>query len=779
MQHRRLTRRRFVVPALLALGIVAAPPPSVRAAAPTRGLVIRPLQTSGGVPAGADALRVAVYGDASGATLQLRLLALGANGPAVAASANYYESPPLAVDFKGWKTVSVPLADMVFRAEQAPGAGPAGAFALASADTVGVALTGTAARVFLDDLAWANGDTAVQPIDAFDGSSLGARAVGGYDQVAATSVSLNRVAAFAKSGGSLQLTVIGRATRERRLYGPALLARLKRAPAATTYPYALYSRPPFEPIVPESTPAPAEVSTTLGAAPQIRVFACPDEIEPATFSVFAGRTLKNATVTLATDFAREGSSAKFSRAAANVHVVKVWEQAGLGPFAGPGAKPVTVGECLVKDDRVPLTGPDPAIRLTGDPVTDIAEGTSKQFWVTIRVPRGQAPGLYRGRLLFSAVGVKPAAVPIVVEVLPLRLRSAFLQYGVDLRSRVGGPNEAQTAALPGDSVRVSSEEYARELANIRDHGFRWVSLYDRPGDLESTLRLYKDSGLNAGGPVVLMSGVENENDAQRVEQARAGAGLPGLQVYFGTPAASPDAAAQTLQTIHGAGARGLLVAPITGPSLEGALGSLVDVPVFSVGADYAQALLATGKRTQTKRDWWSWNLAQENAPLNRLYAGFLLYRTGIASAPLYGAFAGPYRYAPPGVDPFNETAATAGGDAAAPALRPQMVTYPVQNGMLDTVQWEAAREGVDDIRYITTLKDFSRQLKDLQSAKGVATGKADLVEAEQFLVKTMGTARPLGQMTPGEMQLLRRGIADRTIRLLGLVRQLSGDRTIN
>jgi hypothetical protein len=374
-------------------------------------------------------------------------------------------------------------------------------------------------------------------------------------------------------------------------------------------------------------------------------------------------------------------------------------------------------------------------------------------------------------MLFSAPGVKPTAIPLVVEVLPLRLRSAFLQYGVDLRSRVGGPNEDQTAALPSDSPRVSEEEFARQLADIRDHGFRWVSLYDAPGDLENALRLYKGSGLNPGGPVVAMNGA---NDAPRVEAARAGAGMPNLQVYLGTPLAEPNQAAQSLGSARASGTRAPLVGPVVGADLEPSLVSLVDVPVFSVGAQYPQTLLATGKRTNTKRDWWSWNLAQENAPLNRLYAGFLLYRTGFASAPFYGAFAGPYRYAPPGVDIFNETSVTAGE-----TLRPQMVTYPVQNGLLSTLQWEAAREGVDDIRYVTTLKDFIRQLKDAQTAKGVATGKADVSEAEAFLVKSVGGDKPLAQLTPGEVQLLRRGIADRAIKLLNLVRTVSGDRRID
>ena len=31
-------------------------------------------------------------------------------------------------------------------------------------------------------------------------------------------------------------------------------------------------------------------------------------------------------------------------------------------------------------------------------------------------------------------------------------------------------------------------------------------------------------------------------------------------------------------------------------------------------------------------------------------------------------------------------------------------TYPTVDGVIDTLQWEGIREGVDDVRYLTTLK---------------------------------------------------------------------------
>jgi hypothetical protein len=48
-----------------------------------------------------------------------------------------------------------------------------------------------------------------------------------------------------------------------------------------------------------------------------------------------------------------------------------------------------------------------------------------------------------------------------------------------------------------------------------------------------------------------------------------------------------------------------------------------------------------------------------------------------------------------------------------------MLTYPTQNGVIDTVQWESIREGINDVRYLTTFYTALRECKD---------AKVDLVE---------------------------------------------------
>ena len=88
----------------------------------------------------------------------------------------------------------------------------------------------------------------------------------------------------------------------------------------------------------------------------------------------------------------------------------------------------------------------------------------------------------------------------------------------------------------------------------------------------------------------------------------------------------------------------------------------------------------------------------------------MIFKTGPG---FYGAFPGPYQFIPEGVDPYAAFA----DDADGKDNLPQMSTFPIKGGVLDTLQWEAVREGVDDIRYIGVLKGYIRELKDAKRRK--------------------------------------------------------------
>jgi len=411
-------------------------------------------------------------------------------------------------------------------------------------------------------------------------------------------------------------------------------------------------------------------------------------------------------------------------------------------------------ELLMKDDREPLTGPLPVVRLTGEPTTDIAAETSKQFWVTVRVPANQAPGLYKGKLVFTANGIKPAGIPFTVTVADMTLKTAFLQYGVDLKTRLAGTGETSGGAA------VAADTLAAMLKDIGDHGVKLIMVADTSANLQQELALYKQANLSQVGPVVVAS-LQNGTDVASVEGMKGQAGLPpSFDIYYVLPegAAQQDAAVAAFgEAVKAANRSGLVVAVVQSmedyKSLVSALNDTTGerlAPIYTISSDYAQKILAAGKRSTPNRDYWTWNLPSQSALRNRLFAGFLLYKTGPG---LYGAFPSPYGYVPPGVNPF--AAFDPSFDPSSP--RPQMAAFPVQSGVLDTIQWEAVSAGVDDIRYIGALKGYIRELKDAKKRKDATDA------AEAYLAAI--ASKPLLQLTPAQHQANRLGILRAALKL--------------
>jgi hypothetical protein len=80
-----------------------------------------------------------------------------------------------------------------------------------------------------------------------------------------------------------------------------------------------------------------------------------------------------------------------------------------------------------------------------------------------------------------------------------------------------------------------------------------------------------------------------------------------------------------------------------------------------------------------------------------------------------------------------------------------MLMYPVNGGVIDTIQWESILAGVDDMRYLTTYFAALRECKDNHVA-------AALVASSQPQVKAM-MSKAFWVMDDTQYQKARRVIA--------------------
>lgn len=727
-----------------------------KAAEPVQTLLVRD-----DLPAMAanNGVRIWVHGDGSGANLRVRVLApaLSASSAAEALPRDEWISTPIPISFLDWREFVIPKEkfsrrsapplpaafDPALPADAQPAIAdpPSTPSAPDWAAANGLALDVTTSRqttLVVDDIAWVTLDTAGQgtastPVTDFEQGNVGAwNPVGTAEETGAVKYGVETQPGLVHGGRvSFRLTVTPPdLSRQASLFSAQESMNASGKPYLVWLPASLFAR-----VLPNSLPA------AVGTSSEVTLQACPEQTQAGTFCVYSSTDLKNVVVSLPQDL--QGIGHVIPKTDVEVHVVKVWTQSGSGPLRDPDtAGPAP--ELLVKDDRPSLSGLAPDVRLTGPAVCDIAADTSKQFWLTISVPRNTPHGSYIGRLAVSSRDLPaPFTVRVVLNVLPLRLLSPAKQYGIDLRSRLDPAPQTLPSSDGHDLVTdfVSKDTLDQQLADIYAHGFTIASLYDSPVALWDALTEYRNYGL--GTPYNLYKG---DGDPKTLEKQRGDHNAPAL-TYYCDP--EPTAAALTRMTpLNKYGIPNATYIPRQAD--YDALSATSDIVVYNRDSEYPQQLLRNkGQRVSMTRDWWYWPATNSDPKINRVDSGYLLWKSN-----LYGAFLPDYQTAF-GTDPYDET--SAGASPSKAAFRPLMLTYPVKDGVLDTLQWEACREGVNDVRYLTTMYAAMRECKDAHIAK-------PLVEEAETYVKTF-LDKPLANLPEAQYDTFRTGVMNHAIQL--------------
>jgi len=126
----------------------------------------------------------------------------------------------------------------------------------------------------------------------------------------------------------------------------------------------------------------------------------------------------------ASDLAAEGG-AKLPASALRVsHMapfpVSEWSLRKLGDERGLGASFPDAAQ-LAAYAKVQGDGPCLFDQLIPDASAALPADAARSVWLSLRVPPGAAPGVYRGSVEVTAKGMEPASLPVEAEVLPWRL----------------------------------------------------------------------------------------------------------------------------------------------------------------------------------------------------------------------------------------------------------------------------------------------------------------------------------------------------------------------
>ncbi len=449
---------------------------------------------------------------------------------------------------------------------------------------------------------------------------------------------------------------------------------------------------PFATVLPLSMPPMDSIGKPL------RVRACAGEYEPASFAIRALQPVRDLSVR-STDLLN--GDLRIPADAIEAHVVKVWRQAGPPTMADAtlGVGP-EVPELLLKDDRVKLTGSRPRLRLDGPIGTTVEADTTKQIWLTIHVPDKTPPGSYRGRVAVTVSGEAVAHLPLEVQVLPFPLALSRKKQGIWFKAE----------RRRDQREYVERDVYRRLLDDVRAHGMQFVTIRGRGlGTAEDVLQIHQSAGMT--GTAIWSSWFPSSAPDFRPLRANLEAATRkhGYSELLFQAADEPNSEAQIaralayFQKVKKAGGRTFCNIM---PEYAVRLGDQLDVPCVGYSNFFGsierpepiagESSEAVSRLLKTHEEvWYYWQCRVEDPRINRLLFGFLLMKS-----PATGAM--PYTYGTLEAEaPFDDWSALqigqvsrAGGGAV----------YHARDGAVPTIQWEAAREGVDDARYVSTLE---------------------------------------------------------------------------
>jgi hypothetical protein len=402
-------------------------------------------------------------------------------------------------------------------------------------------------------------------------------------------------------------------------------------------------------------------------------------------------------------------------------VVKVWEQAGIGVYQSSS---IRVSELLLKDDRAPLRDGytrrgrcghwkhvlrrsalyrPPDVRVDGDAITSLNANTSKQLWVSIKIPNDSLPGVYCGYIQLQQNNEARTAqrLDLQIEVLPIKLLEAEQDLFIWFKG---------TLDCNWPQHYLSEARFRAQLQDIFDHGFRSISLNEynsdqlqRAVDIADSIGFNRNVLLTAPFPVRFSKVnfrrltpiyyISDEIDVRGEAFTR-----DHIEQWHRIKNAGGQTMASLVQ--HSFAKRLFDKADIGCPPEIVSYYLPANLTYFSAHSEFPKP----GER----KTYYYWQSHMEKPDVHRVLAGVYLWKSKADGISPYC-----YQHLPqPPFSPFNDFDEWEPGlhlGSAKRAFKDHMTTYPASSSSIPTVQWKGLADGVYDLRYLTTLASTIRK----------------------------------------------------------------------
>ena len=499
-------------------------------------------------------------------------------------------------------------------------------------------------------------------------------------------------------------------------------------------------------------PIPARVAKDLACS------GCRGEYESASAAVYALEDLKGLLVS-ASDL--KGPDGTIPAGAVDIYSVKCWYQAGREIW--DTRHKVYVPELLLKDDQlvcVDTEKKENCLRSTAEDGTqtyllcsgptsenlkdvrpvdaamlqpvDIAANSLKQFWLTIHIPEDAKAGTYEGAVKFT-VGRAVQEVPLKVTVHPFDLLQPRLIYSIYYGAHLSKDGKPAIS-----SANKSEDQYRAEIMDFKAHGVLYPTNYQGMDEvrLRRMLEIRKEVGMPGGPFYTLGCGTGSSDDPKEIESLRLKVkqwiefvkpfGYDEVYFYGADEATDERLIAQKAAWKAVQEAGGKTFVACYKKTFE-AMGPLLNCAVLAGRPDPEEAKKWHSVGSQAFCYAFP-QVGNEEPETYRRHFGLVLWKAGFD-----GGMDFAYQWDMGHIwNDFDDT-----------KYRDHNFTYPTVNGIVGTIQWEGFREGVDDVRYVTTLEKAIAAAPEPKRAlaaqarawlDAVDVGTADLYETRAAMV---------------------------------------------
>ena len=477
------------------------------------------------------------------------------------------------------------------------------------------------------------------------------------------------------------------------------------------------------------------------AGAPVRIVMAKDEYEPGSFLVWANRGANNVKLTLSAFKNEKGEV--FPAENLDLKVIKVWYQnrnAWFSYFGDTGFK--LVPELLLNDENLIRVDTARAanyarIRENGkvreqwlNPPREISRvhfdchrggdqfacmrpgfedadtlqpvalpaGAFKQFFLTAHATKETKAGVYRG-----SVDVGGCEVPVEIRVLDFVLPKPMCYFDDNQPFLVNFYNYecfGMFMELNGGDLELTKKQAAAVLKDHAAHGqdvnwLRWSMLEAEGVDYQ---RMSDDAGYNKNVlcgtvPLSTQGGSAVERDAAIERAARAMKRQYGERETFVAYGDEPPAwwLQKTRKDLEMVQSHGFKLILAGSDNVYRKSGYQYDWHnIAKVAEDDSSTSLWNQFGNKPRVAWYSaQHVGTEDPDFNRRQNGMAAYLSGYSCHCNYAHHFGSYNDDSEG-------------------YKPMVFTYGQAKGVIDTLQWEGFREGMDDIRYATALVKLAR-----------------------------------------------------------------------